>query len=181
MAQQTTRIFPDGDYPQRLQNAYAAFQQAAEQESREMESGSRLAGEESIAERLANEYEEIKTKAEADAKKKRRVVTLRAVGRTTWRGLKEKHPPRVGDGVDEEIAKSDRMLGVNADDIEDDLVFASIMSPKFTSRADFDEWAGDLSQGEWNVLVQDAWKLVNIAQFDPKSLPLSATRSDGAN
>ncbi len=180
MAQTLTREFPDGDYPTRLNAALAAFT-AAEQDEQKNGPGQLLGGEKSPAEELADEYNALKAEAHADAAEKRRIVTLRALGRKQWRPLKEAHPPRAGEGVDEDMAKGDRLAGVNTDSVEDDLVFASVIEPQFASRAEFDEWADDLSEGEWNTLVRDAWRLVNVAQFDPKSLPASRTQTSDEN
>jgi hypothetical protein len=65
--------------------------------------------------------------------------------------------------------------------VEDDLVYATVVEPVFTSRGDFDEWANDdLSEGEFEVLLQAAWELANVGRFDPKSLPASLTRKSDA-
>jgi hypothetical protein len=182
MAQTRTITFPDGDYPDRLNAAYAAYNEALKAEQTG-EAEQLLATEDLASEVLRKEYEALKAEAEVDASEKRRIVTLRALGRTKWRELKKAHPARVeGEGgVDAETAKSDRRFGVNMDSIEDDLVFASVTDPKFTSRADFDEWAEDWAEGEWKMLVRSSWSLVNVASIDPKSLPSSPTRSDDAS
>lgn len=176
MAQTLTRIFPDGDFPSRLDAAMAALNAAIEDE-KNGDTAPLFAGESPASQTLADEYTAIKDAAEKDAKKKRRVVTLRAIGRTAWRNLKDAHPPRVaGEGVAKEDADADKRVGVNTATIEDDLVFASICEPKFASRAAFDEWADEFSAGEWSVLVMDAWGLVNGARFDPKPLPALPTQ-----
>lgn len=172
MAQTLTRTFPDGDYPSRLQSLYAAQQSAFEDEQK-VGRGPVLNGSLSVAEQLAEEYTALKAESDADALAKGRVVTLKALGRKQWRPLKEAHPPRAGDGVDEDVARGDRLAGVNTNSVEEDLIFHSIIAPTFADRAAFDEWADNLAEGEWNVLVTDAWRLVNVAQFDPKSLPSS--------
>lgn len=178
MAQTLTRTFPDGDYPDRLDKAMAAYDAAFKDEQKNGV-GMLLATEQPASEILRAEYEALKAEAEADAAAKGRIVTLKALGRKQWRPLKEKHPPRVGDDVDEDTAKGDRLASVNTDSVEDDLVFASVISPEFGSRAEFDEWADDLSEGEWNTLVRDAWRLVNVAKYDPKSLPQLRTQTQG--
>lgn len=180
MAQTLTRTFPDGDYPSRLQSLYAA-QQAAFEDEQKNGRGPLLNGQLSPAEELAAEYTALKAEADADAAEKRRVITLKALGRRQWRPLKEAHPPRAGEGVDEDTARSDRLAGVNTETVEDDLVYASVVSPEFRDRAAFDEWADNLAEGEWKVLVTDAWRLVNVAQYDPKSLPSSRTQTADEN
>ncbi len=177
MAQTITRVIPDGDYPTRLSDLYKAATLAAD---RELENPPKLLnGQLSPAEQLAAEHAALKAEAEADAAEKRRVITMRALGRAKWRELKAKHPART-EG-DEDVVKGDRHAGVNVDTVEDDLLFASIVEPKFTSRGDFDEWAdSELSEGEFRMLLLDAWRLVNVAQVDPKSLPsLPIPSSDG--
>lgn len=180
MAQTQKRIFPDGDYPSRLNAALAAYDAALKDEQKNGPPVL-LGGEDLPSEVLRQEYEALKTEAEVDAAKKRRIVVLEALGRKQWRPLKEAHPPRAGEGVDEDTAKGDRLAGVNTDSVEDDLVFASIVQPKFKDREKFAEWADELSEGEWQTIVRDAWRLVNVAQFDPKSLPSSRTQTADEN
>ena len=180
MAQTVRRVIPDGDYPSRLSNLYAASMAAAEDEKKNPPT--LLEGEDPPSVELANEHAALLKKAEADAKKKRRIVVLRALGRQKWRELKTQHPVRVeGDDVDADTAKGDRLAGLNTESVEDDLVFAAIIEPMFSSRADYDEWVNELSEGEFQMLLRDAWSLVNVAQVDPKSLPPSQTRSNGGN
>lgn len=179
MAQTLTRTFPDGDYPTRLMAAADAYERAIAAEKKPQPP--LLNGERLASEILADEYADLKAESEADAAEKQRIVTLRALGRKQWRTLKENHPPRVGEGHDEDTIKSDRLAGVNIETVGDDLVYGSVIAPAFTSRAAFDEWADELSEGEWNTLTTDAWRLVNVAQFDPKSLPQSRTQPEGAS
>lgn len=181
MAQTVTRVIPDGDYPVRLNQLFNAAMAAAEDEKQNPVR--LLNGQKSPAEELAEEHAALKAEAEADARSKRRVVTLRALGRAKWRELKRAHPVRLeGDGVDTETAKQDRLAGINTESVEDDLVFFSISEPMFESREDYNQWANeDISEGEFQMLLRDAWSLVNIAQVDPKSLPPSPTRSNGGN
>lgn len=178
MAQTVTRVIPDGDYPSRLNSLFAAAMAAAEDEKKNPPS--LLAGELAPSEQLAAEHAELKAEAEEDARSKRRVVTLRALGRSKWRELKVKHPKRVED-ADEDTIKGDRLAGLNTESVEDDLVFAAIIEPKFESRAEYEAWVDELSEGEFQMLLRDAWSLVNIAQVDPKSLPPSQIRSNGGN
>lgn len=176
MAQTITRVIPDGDYPTRLSDLYKAATLAAD---RELENPPKLLnGQLSPAEQLAAEHAALKAEAEADAAEKRRVITMRALGRAKWRELKAKHPART-EG-DEDTVKGDSRAGVNTAAVEDDLLYASIVEPEFTSRGDFDEWLDELSEGEFRMLLLDAWRLVNVAQVDPKSLPsLPIPSSDG--
>lgn len=180
MAQIIRRVIPDGDYATRLSALYTASMAAAEDEKKNPPT--LYADEIPRSEQLATEHAELLRKAEADAKKKRRVVVLRGLGRAKWRELKAAHPMRVGDEFEADVKKGDRLAGVNTETVEDDLVFASISEPKFKDRADYDQWANeDISEGEFQMLLRDAWSLVNVAQVDPLSLPPSQIRSNGGN
>lgn len=181
MAQTITRVIPDGDYPQRLSDLYSAAM-AAKKDEDDGKGLPLLNGEVAASIALSEEHAALKAEAEEDARSKNRVVTLRALGRQKWRELKQAHPVRVGDDVDEDTKKGDRLAGLNTSTVEDDLVFAAISEPKFDSRDDYNRWANeDISEGEFQMLLRDAWSLVNVAQVDPKSLPPSQTRSNGGN
>ena len=164
----TTRVLLlQGDYADRLDHLWTAAQAA------KSDNAPLLEGEEHPYDVLKGEYEELR----AEAEKNGIVVQMTAVGRTRWRELKAKYPPR----TEGDEAEGDRLAGANTDDIADDLVFASISDPKFTSRGDFDEWADALSEGEWQVLLTKAWELANGARLDPKALPALPTRSTETN
>lgn len=178
MAQTKTILLMTGDYPDRLNALYAAAQAAKDDDSPQ------FMGEEDPYTALAAEYEALKAEAEQAAEAAGRKVTLQAIGRRkgidgrpSWRDLKEKHPPRT-EG-DEETVKGDRLAGVNTDSVEDDLVYAALIYPEMSSRGAFDEWVDNLSEGEFQTILGQAWRLVNVAQFDPKSLPAWPTRTSG--
>jgi hypothetical protein len=169
-----TRLFPPGDYADRLSALWASLQAAAEDET------PRLATEAGAVEELRAEYEALKTEATKAAKAARRFVRMEALSRGAMRDLKAKHPPRT-EGEDEDTLKADRVNGLNLKSVEDDLVYASVVEPAFTSRGDFDEWVDrDLSDGEFDILLQTAWELANVGRFDPKPLPASLTRKSDA-
>lgn len=157
-----------GDYAERLNALYQAANEARDDD------GPRTMAEAHPYDTLSAEYAALK----AEALEAATTVELTAIGRKAWRELKAKHPIRSGEGVPEEDAKSDRRAGVNVETVEDDLVYASITAPSFSTRAAFDEWADRLSEGEWQTLTGKAWELANMARFDPKDLPSSLTRSD---
>lgn len=178
MARTTVVHLLTGDYPDRLDVAKRAAEAAARNDA------PTTMLEADPYEELSAEYDALKAEAiEAGI-----TVNLTAVGRKTWRALKEKHPPRSGEGVAKEVADGDRLAGVDTDGVEDDLVLESIKAwqvesgqtdPRVSSRAAFDEWADTLSEGEWQVLVIKAWELANGARLDPKDHLPSRTRSDG--
>lgn len=165
MARTDKVVLLTGDYAQRLDSLFSAANEALNDDSpRTMMEGDPYA-------ELLSEYNALKAEAEAEAT----VVEMTAVARPQWREFKRKYPPRT-EGHADDIA-GDRIAGVNTDEVEDDLVYASVTTPDFTSRAAFDEWADTLSEGEWQTLLLKAWELANGARFDPKSLPASRTTS----
>lgn len=172
MAQSKTILLLTGDYPDRLNALFSAAKAAKDDED---DGVPRLLHEDDPYTTLATEYAELKAEAEKHGVR----VELRAIGRREWRALKVAHPPRT-EG-DDETVKGDRLAGVNTETVEDDLVHAALTFPEFTSRAAFDEWADTLSEGEFQTVLQAAWRLVNVAQYDPKSLPVSQTRTLGAS
>lgn len=169
MSRTTTVHLLTGDYADRLNALWEAAQAASHDET------PLTALEVHPFEALKSDYDTLK----AEALEAATTVTLKAVGRKKWRELKEKHPPRSGEGVDPELVRTDRIAGVNTDTVDDDLVYASLASPELTSRGAFDEWADGLSEGEWQVLLTRAWELANGARLDPKELPPLLMRSDG--
>lgn len=173
-----TLLLVGGDYASRLDRLYSAAIEA--QNESEGDGGEPLTlTEESPAVTLRREYEALKAEAEADARANRREVQLLALGRRQWRDFKEKYPPRT-DGTDAEI-NGDRTVGMNSDAAEEAVVFASITSPTFGSRDAFDEWADDLSPGEWRLLADTVWGLMIGSRVDPKSLPGSSTQGSSLN
>lgn len=178
MARTTTVHLLTGDYPDRLDAARRAAEAAAKDDA-----PTTMLEADPYTELVA-EYEALK----AEAIEAGTTVHLASVGRKTWRGLKEKHPPRAGDDVDKDVVNGDRLSGVNTDAVEDDLVYESIKAwqdetgekvEHVSSRAAFDEWADKRSEGEWQHLVIRAWELANGARLDPKDHLPSRTRSEG--
>lgn len=166
MARTDKVLLMTGDYAQRLDALYSAAMAAMKDES------PRTQAEVHPYVTLSEQFKELKAEAtEAGIE-----VEMTSIARTAWRALKEKHPPRT-EGADDDV-EGDRLAGgVNTLTVEDDLVYASVTSPEFTSRAAFDEWADTLSEGEWQTLVVKAWELATGARYDPKSLPASRSPS----
>lgn len=166
-------------YADRLDVLWRAVEQAVADEDRagadESPSG-RTLDEVADSVRLAEQYENLRAEAIEDAKANDRHVEMR-LERKAWRALKEQHPPRVGEQYDKEEVDSDRMAGLNVETASDDLLYAAIISPEFTSRAAFDEWADKLTNGQFTTLVMAAWEHANRARYNPKELPGSLTRS----
>lgn len=172
--------FPTGEYMVRLDRAWSALNQALADEKADGDSP-RLMTEELPSEVLGREYAALREEAQAEARSERRFVRLEALSRSTLRSLKEKHPPRT-EGAEDDV-KADRMSGMNIKSVEDDLVYASIIEPEFSSRGDFDEWADEvLSGGEFEVILQTAWTMAVTGESNPKPRPASQTqRSDATS
>lgn len=167
-------------YADRLDVLWRAVEQAAKDEDRaassEAPTGRTLDEGMSDSVRLAEQYEALRAEAIEDAKANRRHVEMR-LERKAWRELKEKHPPRTGDGHSKEDVDADRSAGLNVETASDDLLYAAIVVPEFTSRGAFDEWADALTNGQFTTLVFAAWEHANRARYNPKALPASLTRS----
>lgn len=176
------RVLPPGDYMTRLNELWAAYNAAIEDEAKETGGEARLMLEGSASEELREQYEALRDESKQAARDARRLVRLEGVSRSKKRELGRKFPPRK-EGADDDTLKADESAGMNLDAVEDDLLYATIIEPEFKNRADFDEWADEaLTEGEFQLLVRDAWQLANVAQFDPKSLPASPTqRSDATS
>lgn len=177
MPRTTTVHLLQGDYPDRLAKLAAAAEAALNDKT------PLTALDEHPYKSIEADYKALKAEAIEDGI----TVNLAALGRTTWRRLKEKHPPRTVEQSDEETANADRLSGVNTDSVEDDLVFESMRAwaeasgetvAAVASDSAFAEWADKLSEGEWQVLVLRAWELTNGARLDPKDLPALPTQSD---
>lgn len=168
-AARRTLEFPVGDYPERLDLAYRAAQEALKDTSaRTMAEGDPYLV-------LKAEYDALREESKAASREAGAYVVLRELSRNDYRKLKADHPPRT-EG-DPETIKADRNVGMNVDTVEDDFVFAALEEPAFESRAAFDEWAGNLGAGKFSTITQEAFALMMEARRDPKSLPASPTRT----
>jgi hypothetical protein len=165
-------FFPPGDYMARLNTLWQAIQDADKDE------GPRLATEADPGHELREEYQKLRDEARKAAQEASRLIRVAGASRREWRKLKEQHPPRTEGDPDD--LKADRLAGVNLESVEDDLVYASLVLPEFTSRAAFDEWADELSAGEWATVTALVWDKTNVAQFDPKQPPPSQIRTSDA-
>lgn len=168
-------------YADRLDVLWRAVEDAAKDEVKAGEGPSGLTLDEAGASvRLAEQYEALRAEAIEDAKANRRHVEMR-LERKAWRELKEKHPPRTGDSFSKEDVDADRAAGLNVETASDDLLYAAIVVPEFTSRGAFDEWADALTNGQFTTLVFAAWEHANRARYNPKALPASLTRSSATS
>ena len=173
IATRKTLEFPVGDFPERLDKAYRAAQEALKDNSaRTMAEGDPYL-------ELKAEYDALCEESKQASREAGTYVVLREISRNDWRRLKSEHPPRT-EG-DEDTLKADRMAGMNTDSAEDDLVYAALDEPHFETRAAFDEWAGRLGAGKFATIAQEAYLLTLEARRDPKSLPASPTRTSDSN
>lgn len=163
--------FPVGDFPERLDVAYAAAMKAMDDETP-------LTGlEQHPYEVLKAEYDELCAESREASRAAKTYIVVREVSRGDWRKIKAEHPPRT-EG-DPEAVKADRVTGMNNDTAEDDLVYAALVEPVFSTRAAFDEWADRLGAGKFAAIAEQAYLLTVGARRDPKSLPaLPTPRSD---
>lgn len=159
--------FPVGDFPERLDRAYAAAMEALEDD------GPRTLLEDDPYMVLKAEYDALSEESRAASKEARQFVRFGEVSRKEWREIKAAHPART-EG-DEEAIRADRYLGFNVETGEDDLVFAAIVEPEFSTRKDFDDWADKLGAGKWDAVAKKALEVTLGARANPKSLPDSPT------
>lgn len=167
----TTKVieFPVGDFATRLDALWAAAQEAMKDESpTTMAEGDPYT-------QLKAEYDALREESREASRAAGTYVVLREVSRRDWRKIKADHPPR-SEG-DPESVKADRLAGMNIEAAEDDLVFAALVEPEFSSRAAFDEWADRLGAGKFAAIAEAAYLLTVGARHDPKSLPASPTRT----
>lgn len=168
---ETTEVF-FGDYPARLERLYVALKDALDNEG---EVASTTLAEGHPVTQLQGEIDALKQ----EAREAKKVIKLQGLGRNAWRELREAHPPRnVGDsGVSDKMAEADQSQGVNLTTVEDDLIWAALVSPEFADRDAFDAWLATdpCTPGQWSTAVQEAWGLTHGRPFDPGSMPASLT------
>jgi hypothetical protein len=197
-----TLLLLGGDYGAQLDRLYEAIEDAERAAERRADGDGipqTMMETDDTVEALTRDYKALKDEAEQDARDARREVKMLAIGRGQWRDLKEKYPPR-DEGTEDEL-RGDRSYGINADAAEDAVVHATITEPAAVACAGdmrvksescsptnpcshlnaFDEWADELSPGEWGMVVRAVWALAVGARFDPKPPPGSPIRSTGAS
>lgn len=167
-----------GDDLDRIRHIERQHEAAVEAEKA---SGPLLGGEiaESVA--LAEKHAEEKAKAEARAVH----VKVRAVRRSLYRELADKHPPRTGDDVDPDVVLVDAKMGVNEEAFKVDLVPAAIVN--ITHGETVTDWASlseddradfldTITESDFELLFLHAYGLVNNYASAPKALALPDSR-----
>jgi hypothetical protein len=126
-------------------------------------------------EELAAEYERIKAEAESTGVR----ITLRGLTADEWDEFADEFPPRT-EGPNHE---QDQAFEFDTRKGRRDLIYRTLVDPRFDSRAAFDEWLRErqFSRGELTRLVFEALRLTNGATADPKPLPASVTQRGAAN
>lgn len=102
----------------------------------------------------------------AEAEERGVHVILRSVGRSKWRELIEKNPPRENDA-------DDQKAGINLDTFPEDLVPACITAPTF-GEGELDAFLEALTPAQFDTLSLAAWSLHKSSGADPKERRLSA-------
>lgn len=89
-------------------------------------------------------------------------VTMRSVGRKTWRRLLNEHPPREGN-------EDDQRLGANVEEFGEAAVKACLASPTFSNDEDRDAFLDTLSEAQFGRLEISAFALNTSIGADPKA------------
>lgn len=95
-------------------------------------------------------------------------IMLRAAGRP-WRQLKDEHPPRADNEVDE-------ALGVNRATFFEKAVRLCIAEPEVTDEQ-YDEFVEGLSAAQWDRVASTAWQVNEGETAIPKSSAVSLLRA----
>lgn len=139
-----------GDYLDRIRHLEQKYEAAVKSEK----SADRLLADDSQSPALAAEHEALVAEAEASAVH----VTLKALGRKTWRALVASNPAR-------ENHAGDAVVGVNEDTFKDALVPASIISPVLS-----EDELDALSDIDFDRLYFTAFALNRNPAASPKAL-----------
>lgn len=187
-------LFVD-DYEDRLNRAYGAVMAA------ENSKVTLLIGEDHPAVALAEEYRALREEANAAAAAAGRFYQVRLIPRGEWKQLAVAHPVRT-EHEDPDEVQADRLAGLNTESVREDLLHAALVQPPAmacqhdqdqgdaictttnpcSARGAFDAWIlEEISDGEYEAMVQEAWTLANSARLDPKALPSSPTTTSDAS
>lgn len=167
-----------GDDLDRIRHIERKYEAAVESEK---DAPTRLASDIPESVTLAEEHAAEKAVAEARAVH----VKIRAIRRSQYRELADKHPPRTGDDVDPADVLSDAKMGVNEKEFRLELVPAAIVD--VTHGESVTEWAtlpeGDredfldtITESDFELLFLHAYGLVNNYASSPKALKLPASQ-----
>lgn len=172
-----------GDYLDRLRHIELQHKAAIDAEK----SGPPLlGGEVALSETLAEEHEALKAEAEKTAIH----VRIRAIRRSLYREMADKHPPRKGDDVDPSIVLADSKMGVNEKEFRLVLVPAAIVQicvgDETTqwaemSEGDREEFLDTITEADFELLFSHAFALVNAYGSAPKPLALPASQTSPAS
>jgi hypothetical protein len=99
----------------------------------------------------------------AEAEPRAIKVTLEALGRKKFRSLADDHPPREGN-------EGDQAIGVNDETFKEALVPLSIVSPKWDTSGEREEFLDSLALAQFRKLYLAAYLLNAADGADPKAL-----------
>lgn len=98
-------------------------------------------------------------------------VKLRNLGRTKYRDLKAKFPPRE-EGVSERVKAADAEINANEDALFDALLPLSMLAPSFGSDAERIAFLEEVPPIDYERLKLAAFRLNETQAADPKHLPV---------
>lgn len=105
------------------------------------------------AEKAANDFA-------AEAEKRGERITMRSVGRKTWRRLLNEHPAR-------DDSEADKSLGANADTFGEAIVPVCLASPTFSTDEEREAFLDSLSEAQFGRLEVVAFALNMSVGADP--------------
>lgn len=98
----------------------------------------------------------------AEASERAEIVELSQLPRSKWRALVAEHPIRPD-------SDTDKALGFNEETFGEDLVRAAITKPTFAKADDLEEWLDAVSDGDFQRLFNEAYRLNVDVGPDPKA------------
>jgi len=160
MARSETKIYL-GDASIRLSELHQKISRA-ERADEAPTAGPRRVGQSSD---LTKDREEFAALA-AEADEAGDFIVIRPLSDSEWDDILDEHPPR----TEEPHASTDEALGFNARTGRRALIFAALVEPALSTRAEFDAWVErkELTRGELEGIALQVWQLTNRAPFAPK-------------
>lgn len=168
-----------GDYLDRLRFLERRHEEAVKTETKTP----RLLGEVAESATIAEEHEALKAEAEETAIH----VRVRAIRRSQYRELADKHPPRAGDDEDPSTVLADSKMGVNEKEFRLVLVPAAIVEIRVgdtvtawadMSEGDREEFLDTITEADFELLFSHAFALVNAFGSSPKALRPPASQTN---
>jgi hypothetical protein len=171
-----------GDYLDRLRFLAQRFEEVVKAESKT----ARTLADVPESDGIADEYDALKAEAEKTAIR----VRIRAIRRSQYREMADKHPPRTGDDVDPGIVLADSKMGVNEKDFRLVLVPAAIVEVSVGEKStpwaemsedDREDFLDTITEADFELLFSHAFALVNSFGSAPKALKLPVSQTSPAS